>query len=140
MLHNFFFFVIEAPVKESICSSQTLSTTSNICMQSQEPTHAVRCVRNKYLVLSALKHSSLLVRSNNDEEKRLIASTTGHKALKLYCSYFTNVRNKPVFIPGRPFQPSLMFASKARAYPNQTSVRCFILGQAHTYPYPQTLE
>ncbi len=28
-----------------------------------------------------------------------------------------NFRNKLVLIPGKPFQPSLMFAGKARTYP-----------------------
>ncbi len=28
-------------------------------------------------------------------------------------TYFTNLRNKLVFIPGRHFRPSLMFVSKA---------------------------
>jgi hypothetical protein len=30
-----------------------------------------------------------------------------------------------VFVPGRPFSPSLMFASKARAYPSEATFRCF---------------
>jgi hypothetical protein len=32
-------------------------------------------------------------------------------------------RNKLVFVPGNPFQPSLMFADKARAYTSEPSFR-----------------
>jgi hypothetical protein len=31
----------------------------------------------------------------------------------------TSVLNKVVFVPGRPFQPSLMFVSKDKAYTNR---------------------
>jgi hypothetical protein len=33
-----------------------------------------------------------------------------------------------VFAPGMPFQPSLMFAGKARAYLSEVAYRCFTLG------------
>jgi hypothetical protein len=29
-----------------------------------------------------------------------------------------------VFVPGRPFQPSLVFAGKAGAYPNEAPLKC----------------
>jgi len=32
-----------------------------------------------------------------------------------------------VFVPGKPFQPSLMFAGKAGAYPSEASFRCSTL-------------
>jgi hypothetical protein len=32
-----------------------------------------------------------------------------------------------VFVPGKPFQPSLMFAGKAGAYPSETPFRCSTL-------------
>jgi len=31
---------------------------------------------------------------------------------------------KLVFVPCKPFQPSLMFAGKARAYPSEARFRC----------------
>ncbi len=34
-----------------------------------------------------------------------------------------NVRSKLAFEPDKHFQPSLMFASKARAYPNEAPLR-----------------
>jgi len=37
-----------------------------------------------------------------------------------------------MFVPGKPFQPSLMFASKAGAYPNEAPFRCSTLGWAFT--------
>ncbi len=33
-----------------------------------------------------------------------------------------------VFVPGKPFQPSLMFAGKAKAYLNEAHFRCSTLG------------
>jgi len=35
-----------------------------------------------------------------------------------------------VFVPGKPFQPSLMFVSKAGAYLNEAPLRCSTLGCA----------
>jgi hypothetical protein len=32
-----------------------------------------------------------------------------------------------LFVPGKPFQPSLMFAGKAGAYPNEAPFRCSTL-------------
>jgi hypothetical protein len=37
--------------------------------------------------------------------------------------------NKLVFLPGKQLQPSLMFVSKAKAYPSETPLRCSPLGQ-----------
>ncbi len=45
--------------------------------------------------------------------------------------YYLNVCNKLVFCTGRPFQPSLIFVSKAGAYPSVALLRCSTLGQAH---------
>ncbi len=35
-----------------------------------------------------------------------------------------------MFVPAKPFQPNLMFAGKARAYPSEAPFRCCILGYA----------
>jgi hypothetical protein len=35
-----------------------------------------------------------------------------------------------MFVPGKPFQPSLMFAGKARSYPGEAPFRCSNLGKA----------
>jgi hypothetical protein len=40
-----------------------------------------------------------------------------------------------VFVPGKPFQPSLMFAGKAGAYPRVEHLKI-----ASLQPYPQTLK
>ncbi len=37
---------------------------------------------------------------------------------KTFLSLIYDFRNKLVFVPGKPFQPSLMFVGKARAYPS----------------------
>jgi len=39
-----------------------------------------------------------------------------------------------VFVPGRPFCPSIMFASKSRAYLSEAPFRTSILGQGRHYP------
>jgi len=33
-----------------------------------------------------------------------------------------------VFVPGKPFKPSLIFAGKAGAYPSEAPFRCSTLG------------
>jgi hypothetical protein len=38
-------------------------------------------------------------------------------------------RKKQVFVPGKPFQPHLVFAGKAGAYPSKAPSRCFTLGE-----------
>ncbi len=52
---------------------------------------------------------------------------------KCYNSFTALIYKCPVFAPapGIPFQPSLMFASKAEACPSEASIRRTILGQAH---------
>ncbi len=47
-----------------------------------------------------------------------------------YIRNFTYFCNELVFVPGEPFQPSLMFAGKARAYPSRVllGIRCPTLG------------
>ena len=42
--------------------------------------------------------------------------------------YGRNFRNKLVFAPGKPFQPSLMFAGKDRAYPSGVPFKSSTLG------------
>jgi len=50
--------------------------------------------------------------------------------LKAHCS-IDKFCNKLVFVSGKPFQPSLMFADKARVYPSEAPFRCSALGWAH---------
>ncbi len=51
---------------------------------------------------------------------------------KLLRLYFMNVRNKlRVFVPDKPFQHSLMFVGKARAYPIEEAFRYSATGLAH---------
>ncbi len=38
--------------------------------------------------------------------------------------------NKQVFVPGKPFKPSLMFVGKTGTYPSETHLVCSTLGQA----------
>jgi hypothetical protein len=46
-----------------------------------------------------------------------------------------NEHNKlECFVPGRPFYSSIMFASKAKAYLSEATVRTSILGQGRHYP------
>ncbi len=42
-------------------------------------------------------------------------------------NFFTALSDK-LFVPGKPFQPSLMFAGKARSYPSEALFRCSTLG------------
>ncbi len=44
-----------------------------------------------------------------------------------------------MFVPGNPFQPSLMFADKARAYPSEPTLR-YSSNRADSWPYPETLD
>jgi hypothetical protein len=53
----------------------------------------------------------------------------GPNVIKLFTAVIMNVR---VFVHGRPFQPSLMFESKAGAY-----LRCSTLGHAPDLPLKQ---
>ncbi len=62
------------------------------------------------------KHSSLL---QIEEEKSFKRLPRGANVLKLFCPQFTDFRNKLVFFPAKLLQPSLMFAGKAGAYPNE---------------------
>ncbi len=41
---------------------------------------------------------------------------------------FTNVHIKLVFVPGNPFQPSLMFVGKMRAFLNEAHFKCSTQG------------
>ncbi len=44
-----------------------------------------------------------------------------------------------VFVPGKPFKPSLMFAGKARAYPSEAPFRDSRLRVVY-HAYPQALD
>jgi hypothetical protein len=39
-----------------------------------------------------------------------------------------------VFVPGKPFQPSLMFAGKAGGYPSEALFRCSAIGRLLASP------
>jgi hypothetical protein len=56
--------------------------------------------------------------------------------LKIYDPELRNFGDKLVFILGKPFRNSLMFASKIGAYPSEAPIRCVV----GSWPYPQTLE
>ncbi len=46
-----------------------------------------------------------------------MAQAHGPNVIKLFCPQFTDFHNKlDCFVPGKPFQPSLMFVGKAGAY------------------------
>ncbi len=47
------------------------------------------------------------------------------RSYKMHC-----LSTLPVFVPGKPFQPSLMFAGKAGTYPTKAP---------GSWPHPQTL-
>jgi len=47
--------------------------------------------------------------------------------LKILRPLFTNIHDKLVFVHCMPFQPSLMFAIRAGAYPSGAPVRCSTL-------------
>ncbi len=44
-----------------------------------------------------------------------------------------------VFVPGKPFQPSLMFAGKAVAYQSEAPFKV-LHSRIGSWPYPQTLD
>jgi hypothetical protein len=47
--------------------------------------------------------------------------------------YGRNLRISFLFVPDKPFQPSLMFAGKARAYPSEAPFRCSTLSLTHKH-------
>jgi hypothetical protein len=44
-----------------------------------------------------------------------------------------------VFVPGKPFQPRLVFVGKTGAFPSEALFRCYTLGLG-SWPHPQTLD
>ncbi len=54
--------------------------------------------------------------------------TDGANFIKLLLLLFTNVRDKQVFVPGKPFLLSLLFTAKTGAYPSEIPFRCSNLG------------
>jgi hypothetical protein len=50
--------------------------------------------------------------------KNLYTLSQGITVIKLFSSSLTKMPNKLVLLPGKPIQPSLIFASKAGAYPS----------------------
>ncbi len=55
---------------------------------------------------------------------------TRGKSYKTFYSHNWQIFISRVLVHGKPFQPSLMFAGKARAYPSEAPFRCSTLGQA----------
>jgi hypothetical protein len=51
----------------------------------------------------------------------------GANVIKLLCPQFTNFCNKQVFVPGKPFKPCLIFASKAGDYTSEADLKCSTL-------------
>ncbi len=62
-----------------------------------------------------------------DPMSQSVAIAPGPIGVKPLISSFNNVRNKQVFVLDIPFQPSLMSASKARAYPSEMPIMFSIL-------------
>ncbi len=55
------------------------------------------------------------------KKKSLKTATTGTNVIKLFTAVIYNCSQyASVFIPGRPFQPRLMFSCKARANQSET--------------------
>jgi hypothetical protein len=52
--------------------------------------------------------------------------------------YRTGACNIKLFVPGRSLQPSLMFAGKDEAYPNEAPH--VLQSRVGTWPHPQTLD
>ncbi len=64
---------------------------------------------------------------NKDFRAKLLA--------KLFTAAIYNVHNKPMFIPSKHFQPSLMYVSKVGAYLREAHFkRVSLLGRLHTLP------
>jgi hypothetical protein len=53
--------------------------------------------------------------------------TPGPNAIKVFTSVIYEFSLKLVFVPGKLFQPSLMFKEKARAYSGKALFMCSIL-------------
>jgi hypothetical protein len=58
-----------------------------------------------------------------------IVQGPGANAIKLLWLSFMNFPNKLEYLfPGKPLEPSLMFAGKAGAYPSEAPFRCSTIG------------
>ncbi len=88
-------------------------------------------------ILVVDKHSSLFCLTVSDEEKSFIRLTPGANPIKLFTVVIANFRNKLVFVPAKPFQPSLMFG--ARLEPTQVN-HLSVAPRVGSWPYPQTLD
>ncbi len=94
----------------------------------------------KLQFLSRDKHSSLLGPFVSDEENEFGTWRAGANFIKLFLSviYGFSLYAK-VFVPGKLFQPSLMFVGEARSLPqNGAPERCFT--RVGFWPYPETLD
>jgi len=65
-----------------------------------------------------VKQCSLLCWSSNDKERKRFNDETNVIKKSLRPQY-ANVHKDIKFVPGKPFTPSLMFASKVKAYPSE---------------------
>ncbi len=68
--------------------------------------------------------------SGKQRRFNLAMASPGACTINLFTAviYGFSYKASRVFVPGKPFQPSLMFADKARAYPSEAPFRCSTLG------------
>jgi hypothetical protein len=67
-------------------------------------------------------------------------SSPGANVTKLFMavSYDFSLQAR-AFVPGKPFQPSLMFAGRAEAYPSE-ALSQMLHSRVGSWPYPQILD
>ncbi len=83
------------------------------------------------------KHSSLLPCDNNNGHKKFLVQAPEPNFIKAFASVIYKCSQKAqVFVTCKTFHPSLMFASKAKAYPGEAPFSFSTQG----WPYPQTLD
>jgi hypothetical protein len=86
-------------------------------------------------MIAAGKHASLLrcqginyvtIKFYNVEDWQNygLRGLPGDSTMKLFTAVRYEFLNMLVFAPDKPYQPSLMFAGKAGAYPNKEPFRC----------------
>ncbi len=106
---------------------------SHLSFQAWQQCHKTFFVRNlRFFARSQIVCQTWLEKLTRDEPSSLLRKFVNRqpKIIKLFSLKFTIVRNKLVSVPGKLLQPSLMIASKARAYPSEAPLRCSTLGQA----------
>jgi hypothetical protein len=75
------------------------------------------------------KRSSLFGQLVDEEKKVVAASAPVANVIKIFTavSYDFSLKAR-AFVPGKPFQTSLIFVGKARAYPSEAPLRCSTQG------------